>query len=584
MIENKSKQLELVMAYIEHRHNDVVSLLENQDNQGLFDSIIGLRSAMSSDILTDIEKFYENIRKKYFTAFAKQITYHETFYPIKEGKWYDFMEKVHSNYFANKYVCFEMIAKRDDSSDYIIELHNAYNSETFSIHANSVRIISNGDDKRIWTDKWNFYHCVLSRKGTKVYVNGSLLLSSTLLNKSKGIDIRFTSSDESNSDYISQLIYSMSVYVSPYEFGEYSGTIYDLFEFQYDYADLLYQAGYYDKSADEFINLAGDSIQPEVKTELSATVKEIFLSEELPLEIPFAKKEALCYVYNLTAPKETIIRTKTGASLTMLKALIEVKGLGIRFPKNPAVLSNPIHLIRRMMMRKQAYHDKYSLWVFRNVDFTLYSGDILGVIGPNGAGKSTMLRVLAGLVNYNEGEVIVRSNPILLQQSIGLRPYYSGYDNIFFILSYYGFTRKEIKQYIPEIIEFSELGEAIYRPCNYYSSGMIGRLTFSIATTIVPEVLMLDELLGAGDAKFREKATLRMFDLIERSKLVVVVSHNLGFIRNNCTKALYINNGSVRFLGDPRKAVDMYLMETNPSHKIEAYGKQDLNAMFTEEL
>ena len=199
--------------------------------------------------------------------------------------------------------------------------------------------------------------------------------------------------------------------------------------------------------------------------------------------------------------------------------------------------------------------------VLENINFKVYPGDIVGIIGANGAGKSTLLKTIAGLIPINAGKIILKGHHQLLSPGLGIRNELSGRENIYLAGCFLGLKRKEVDKIIDEIIEFSELGEFIEQPFKFYSDGMKSRLIFSIATSIAPEILMLDELLSAGDIKFQEKAAKRMDELIERAKAVIVVTHSLSFVSQKCNKALFISKGKLKYYGNPKSAIAHYLNE-----------------------
>ena len=197
-------------------------------------------------------------------------------------------------------------------------------------------------------------------------------------------------------------------------------------------------------------------------------------------------------------------------------------------------------------------------WALRNISFNVKKGEMLTVIGKNGAGKSTLLRLVAQILLPDEGKIEVRTDCNLLSQGVGQKPQLSGRENIFLGCLMLGYSMDEIKKNYDSIVEFSELGEHIDRPIRYYSSGMLSRLLFTIATSIKPEFLLLDELLSAGDIGFVDKANKRMKQVIQNSKGGIVATHDMNFARNYSTKVLYLDKGNIRYYGEPKEAVDMY--------------------------
>jgi lipopolysaccharide transport system ATP-binding protein len=195
----------------------------------------------------------------------------------------------------------------------------------------------------------------------------------------------------------------------------------------------------------------------------------------------------------------------------------------------------------------------------RDVSFAVGEGQRLGVIGHNGAGKSTLLKVLAGVYRPTRGSCRIEGRvSSLFDISLGFEPDATGWQNIL----YRGYLQREsprsIKSKSAGIAEFSGLGEALDMPVRYYSSGMLVRLAFAISTAIEPEVLLVDEVLGAGDLGFQEKARQRMRDLIGRARLIVLVSHDLASLGRLCDRVLWLDHGRVRQLGDPAATIAAY--------------------------
>ncbi|MEM3159490.1 MAG: ABC transporter ATP-binding protein [Nitrososphaera sp.] len=197
-------------------------------------------------------------------------------------------------------------------------------------------------------------------------------------------------------------------------------------------------------------------------------------------------------------------------------------------------------------------------WALRNISFSVKKGEILGLIGNNGAGKTTLLRIVSGVLRPDEGSVQVNTECSLLSPGLGQREQLTGRENIILGCLYLGYSVQEIKENFDRMVEFSELGEHINRPVRYYSDGMISRLTFTIATSLKPSFLLLDELLSAGDISFRDKAAKRMKEVVLNSKGAIIATHDMGFVENHCTKVLYLRNGEARFYGPTTEGIDLY--------------------------
>lgn len=186
----------------------------------------------------------------------------------------------------------------------------------------------------------------------------------------------------------------------------------------------------------------------------------------------------------------------------------------------------------------------------KGITFKLNSGDRLGLIGHNGAGKSSLLKLLAQIYDPSGGKLrISGATNCLFDIMVGLDPSLSGFENIKLRGLIFGLTKKEILKAAPEIIEFAELGEFIKMPLRTYSSGMLLRLGFSIVTHFKTEILLIDEVVNVGDARFIEKAKQRMKDLIHQTQIVVISTHDHSLIREFCNKILCLEHGKIKFIG-----------------------------------
>lgn len=193
------------------------------------------------------------------------------------------------------------------------------------------------------------------------------------------------------------------------------------------------------------------------------------------------------------------------------------------------------------------------------ITFEVRDGDRLGLIGPNGAGKTTLLRVLAGVYPPTAGTVDVRGRvSSMLTTTLGMDMDDTGLENIATIGMFFGMSPGEIREKTEEIATFCELGDYLTLPVRMYSSGMLVRLAFAIATAIDPEVLLLDEGLGAGDASFVDRAKKRVDALIARSSILVIATHADTLIREMCNRAILLHQGRIRAAGDVEEVIDTY--------------------------
>ncbi len=198
----------------------------------------------------------------------------------------------------------------------------------------------------------------------------------------------------------------------------------------------------------------------------------------------------------------------------------------------------------------------------KNINLSLRGGDRVGLVGLNGAGKSTLLKMIVGIYPPKYGNVHVRGKLTpLIELGTGFDAELSGRENIFLNGALLGRSYKQMKSLEQEIIDFSELGEFIDLPIKYYSSGMHGRLAFSIGTIVDPEILIVDEIFATGDAHFVNKATNRMKALFTNSQIVMLVSHDTQKIVDLCNRVLVLHKGEVINDGNPKEMVDFYLKE-----------------------
>jgi lipopolysaccharide transport system ATP-binding protein len=201
--------------------------------------------------------------------------------------------------------------------------------------------------------------------------------------------------------------------------------------------------------------------------------------------------------------------------------------------------------------------------------FEVKSGTRLGVIGQNGAGKSTLLRTLAGVYPPESGELILHGRRAsVFSATSGFMPSATGYENIFLRGTLLGFSYERIRALIPEIIEFAGLGEWIDQPLFRYSSGMTLRLAFAITTCIDAEILLLDEWLGAGDAEFVERARARMDQVLAKTSILILATHNLKLMQSICDEAIILSSGTIAFRGEVKEAAKLYARMKNGTARV----------------
>ena len=198
--------------------------------------------------------------------------------------------------------------------------------------------------------------------------------------------------------------------------------------------------------------------------------------------------------------------------------------------------------------------------ILEDISLTISKGETVALIGVNGSGKSTLLKMMTKIIYPTKG-IIKTYGKItsLLELGAGFHPDFTGRENIYFNASIFGLTRREIDERINQIIEFSELGEFIDNPVRTYSSGMYMRLAFSIAINVDAEILLIDEILAVGDQHFQDKCFLKLQELRESEKTIVIVSHSLESLKNLCNRGVWINNGKIMMDGSIDKVINDYV-------------------------
>ena len=235
--------------------------------------------------------------------------------------------------------------------------------------------------------------------------------------------------------------------------------------------------------------------------------------------------------------------------------IVEAKNLGKRYN----LFDHPIDQVKEFLtFGKKRYHQEF--WALKDISFNVKKGESFGVIGENGAGKSTLLKIITGVTKPTTGNVETLGKVgALLDLGTGFHPDYTGRENIFLAGSVMGFSDSEIRDIVPEIIEFSDLGDFIDRPVRTYSTGMYVRLGFSIATSINPDLLVTDEVLSVGDENFQKKCIKRMEKFLIEGKTILLCSHGWFHIKKICQKAIWLDHGHLRSIGDASDVVNEYL-------------------------
>jgi ABC-type polysaccharide/polyol phosphate transport system ATPase subunit len=241
--------------------------------------------------------------------------------------------------------------------------------------------------------------------------------------------------------------------------------------------------------------------------------------------------------------------------------LIALRDVTVSFP----IFSNHTRSLKTVVLSRLggslAEHNRtLVVRALQNISLELTDGDRLGLVGHNGAGKTTFLRVVSGVYPPVSGEVTIRGKVSSFTDiALGMDTESTGWQNIIFRCVFLGLTFEEARALAPSIAEFSELGEYLDLPVRTYSSGMFIRLAFAISTSVQPDIIVMDEMIGAGDQSFIEKAQQRVSRLLERARIMVLASHSESIIRNFCNKVLWLEKGKVQALGPVDEVLPAYL-------------------------
>lgn len=242
----------------------------------------------------------------------------------------------------------------------------------------------------------------------------------------------------------------------------------------------------------------------------------------------------------------------------MRETMIEVSGVSMCFRMNSDRIRSLKEYLTTAARGKLKYEEFTAL---DHVSFQVKKGETLGLIGRNGAGKSTMLKVIAGILKPTAGSVTCRGNIVpMLELGSGFDMDLTGRENIFLNGAILGYSEEYLKEKYDEILDFSELGEFINSPIRNYSSGMLMRLAFSVATIVNPEILIVDEILAVGDAQFQSKSKKRMLELMSGGTTVLFVSHSMDQIREMCNRVVWLEHGQIKAAGPTKEVCDQYVL------------------------
>jgi len=236
--------------------------------------------------------------------------------------------------------------------------------------------------------------------------------------------------------------------------------------------------------------------------------------------------------------------------------VIDVNDVGMQFMLSKEKVDNLKEFFIKFLKRQISYRE---FWAIRHISFEVEKGDRWGVIGLNGAGKSTLLKIVSGVMKPTEGSIQIKGKIIpLLELGAGFDPSYTGKENIFLNGAMLGLSKEFLEEKYEEIVDFSEIRKFIDVPLKNYSSGMKARLGFSIATVVQPEILVLDEVLSVGDAKFKKKSEEKIISLFNKGVTVLFVSHSIAQVKKICNKAIWLEKGKIAMKGNAKEVCETY--------------------------
>jgi ABC-type polysaccharide/polyol phosphate transport system ATPase subunit len=256
---------------------------------------------------------------------------------------------------------------------------------------------------------------------------------------------------------------------------------------------------------------------------------------------------------------------KPSSSSSAPAPLIELNNVSLRFVSYTDKQRSLKRAVLDLVLRRESMVPRSEFWALRDINLKIEQGERVGIVGANGAGKSTLLRLLARIYPPTNGRLAIRGSVApLIEMGAGFNQELSGADNIVFNGAMLGFSRSQMLEKVEGIYEFTGLREFADLPLKYYSSGMYMRLAFAIATEVHPDILLIDEALGVGDAAFLERAKARLRGLVERAKVLVLVSHHMESLRELCNRGLWIQHGRLVADGPMDRVIDDYLASTIP--------------------
>lgn len=251
--------------------------------------------------------------------------------------------------------------------------------------------------------------------------------------------------------------------------------------------------------------------------------------------------------------------------IVKIDSVSKMYSIGAKAKRHDTIGEVIVNLMKSPMRRLKALRgeildDDSTFWALKDVSFNVYPGDVIGIVGRNGAGKSTLLKILSKITDPTEGTIELNGRvSSLLEVGTGFHPDLTGRENIYLNGAILGMKRAEISRKFDEIVEFAEIEKFLDTPVKRYSSGMYVRLAFAVAAHLEPEILIVDEVLAVGDIQFQKKCLGKMEDVSKGGRTILFVSHNMGAVRNLCSKGVFLEDGKCKMLGTSDEVVDHYM-------------------------
>ena len=256
-----------------------------------------------------------------------------------------------------------------------------------------------------------------------------------------------------------------------------------------------------------------------------------------------------------------------------METIIDIKHLS----KVYHLYDRPVDRLKEVFsLRRKSFHREHN--ALKDISLRVQKGDCVGIVGKNGSGKSTLLKIIAGVVSPTGGEVAIKGKiSALLELGAGVNPEYTGLENIYLNGTMMGYSRTEMAKKVNDIIAFADIGDYIHQPVKTYSSGMFARLAFAVSISVEPDILIVDEVLSVGDARFQVKCIDKMKELKAMGTTILFVSHATEQIKRFCNKAVWMQDGEIRQIGEAGETVDIYenYMRFGDNAATKTEGKQE---------